>query len=88
MFRFWIPTVLAFFLMSNHVHNHTIGILIQKGSQAGEFKLVMDDSQMALSIIALIEGGVMIAKVTDSQINLNYVLKTVEMLIDQMTVKV
>lgn len=62
--------------------------LIQEGSLAGEFKPVMDGSQMALSIIALIEGGVMIAKVTDSQKNLDEVLKTVEMLIDQMTVKI
>ena len=61
--------------------------LIQDGSLAGEFKPVLDGSQMALSIIALIEGGVMIAKVTDSQKNLDEVLKTVKMLIDQMTVK-
>ncbi|WP_069660593.1 TetR/AcrR family transcriptional regulator [Arcticibacter eurypsychrophilus] len=61
--------------------------LIQEGSLAGEFKPVIDEAQMALSIIALIEGGVMIAKVTDSQKNLDEVLKTVKMLIDQMTVK-
>ncbi|EOR95488.1 Transcriptional regulator, TetR family [Arcticibacter svalbardensis MN12-7] len=61
--------------------------LIQEGIFAGEFKPVMDSSQIAFSIIALIEGGVMIAKVTDSQKNLDDILKTVEMLINQLTVK-
>lgn len=55
--------------------------LIEQGVNAGEFKAGQDSIQLALSIIALIEGGVMIAKVTDHPANLNKVLKTVEQLI-------
>jgi hypothetical protein len=58
--------------------------LIQGGIDAGEFKPGIDQNQTALSIIALIEGGIMIAKVTDSRAHMDTVLKTVEMLIDQM----
>lgn len=58
--------------------------LIEAGAVAGEFKADIDASQLALSIIALIEGGIMIAKVTDNQTNLNRILKTVELLITQL----
>ncbi|NCD70107.1 TetR/AcrR family transcriptional regulator [Mucilaginibacter agri] len=60
--------------------------LIQAGVEAGEFKAGLDHNQIALSIVALIEGGIMIAKTTDSQANLDTVLKTVEVLISQMKV--
>ncbi len=43
--------------------------LIEKGIQANEFKSVKDPEQIALSIIALIEGGTMISKLTGK---LNY----------------
>jgi TetR/AcrR family transcriptional repressor of nem operon len=55
--------------------------LIQAGIDKGEFNAVEDIEQMALSIIALIEGGIMIARVTDNRLNMDKVLKTVETLI-------
>jgi len=58
--------------------------MIKGGIAAGEFKPEIDHHQVALSIIALIEGGIMIAKVTDNQHNLDQVMKTVEFLLSQM----
>jgi len=58
--------------------------LIQAGIDAGEFKPGIDRTISALSIIALIEGGVMISRVTNSPANLDKVLVTVESLISQM----
>jgi TetR/AcrR family transcriptional repressor of nem operon len=60
--------------------------LIQEGIAAKEFKYDVDDSRIALSLIALIEGGIMIAKVTDSQDNLNQVMKTAELIIKMIKV--
>jgi len=57
--------------------------IIKKGIQAGEFKEITDPAQFALSMIALIEGGIMIAKVTNSQGSFDKILKTVEVLISQ-----
>lgn len=57
--------------------------LIQGGIEAGEFKAPAAIEQMALSMIALIEGGIMIAKVTGDPLNMDKILKTVEALIDQ-----
>jgi TetR/AcrR family transcriptional repressor of nem operon len=58
--------------------------LINGGIAAGEFKADIDVNRSALSMIALIEGGIMIAKVTNSKANLEDVLGTVEILINQM----
>lgn len=58
--------------------------LIDAGISAGEFKSGLDHNQIGLSMIALIEGGIMIAKVTNSQASLDTILKTVEMLINQL----
>ncbi|OOQ57558.1 TetR/AcrR family transcriptional regulator [Mucilaginibacter pedocola] len=60
--------------------------LIKEGINAKEFKFDVDDERIALSLIALIEGGIMIAKVTDSQSNLNRVMKTAELLIKMIRV--
>jgi TetR/AcrR family transcriptional repressor of nem operon len=60
--------------------------LIQGGIAAGEFKEGLDHGQIALSIVALIEGGIMIAKVTNSQTNMDKIMQTVELLISQMKV--
>ncbi|MDB5110215.1 MAG: TetR family transcriptional regulator [Mucilaginibacter sp.] len=57
--------------------------LIQGGIAAGEFKTDTDHTLVALSIIALIEGGIMISKVTGAPANLDKVLKTVELMIIQ-----
>ncbi|MFD2936729.1 TetR/AcrR family transcriptional regulator [Spirosoma flavum] len=58
--------------------------LIRAGVEAGEFKKDVAAEQTALSIIALIEGGLMIARVTNNPASLDKVLKTVEMLIRQL----
>lgn len=58
--------------------------LIRAGMAAGEFKPGLDPAQLALSIIALIEGGIMISRVTNSPRSLNKILKTVELLITHM----
>lgn len=61
-----------------------ITYLIEQGIATGEFRADVDVQQTALSIVALIEGGVMISRVTSDVKNLDIVLKTVEMLIRQM----
>ncbi|GAB3959571.1 TetR/AcrR family transcriptional regulator [Spirosoma harenae] len=58
--------------------------LIRGGIDAGEFKADALPEQTALSIIALIEGGIMIAKATNNPASLTKILKTVEMLISQL----
>ncbi|WP_184546385.1 TetR/AcrR family transcriptional regulator [Mucilaginibacter sp. FT3.2] len=55
--------------------------LIQSGIEAGEFRADVDINGTALSMIALIEGGIMIAKVTNTPANLDAVLKTVDALV-------
>jgi TetR/AcrR family transcriptional repressor of nem operon len=55
--------------------------LVQAGIEAGEFKEDADISGTALSMIALIEGGIMIAKVTNTPASLDKVLKTVDALV-------
>jgi len=55
--------------------------IIEAGIEAGEFKPDADKLQTAISIIALIEGGVMIGKVTNSPGNLDRALETVEQII-------
>jgi TetR/AcrR family transcriptional repressor of nem operon len=61
----------------------TIEGLISGGITAGEFKADTDQSVTALSIIALIEGGIMISKVTNSQANMDRILQTVKSIINQ-----
>ena len=58
--------------------------LIKAGIASGEFRADIEPDQMALSIIALIEGGIMIARVTNSLTSLGKILKTVEMLLNQL----
>lgn len=58
--------------------------LIKAGIASGEFRADIDPDQTALSIIALIEGGIMIARVTNSLTSLGKILKTVEMLLNQL----
>jgi AcrR family transcriptional regulator len=60
--------------------------LIQAGITTGEFRKDIDTTQTALSIIALIEGGIMIAKVTSTPANLDTVLKTVNNIITELEV--
>ncbi|GAB4010417.1 TetR/AcrR family transcriptional regulator [Spirosoma migulaei] len=58
--------------------------LLRGGIAAGEFKADVSPEQTALSMIALIEGGIMIAKVTNDPTSLVKILKTVELLITQL----
>jgi AcrR family transcriptional regulator len=58
--------------------------LIEKGIENKEFKSIDDPEQIALSIIALIEGGIMIAKLTGK---LNYrrlIMQTAEKMINEL----
>lgn len=55
--------------------------LIQSGIAAGEFKADADANSIALAMIALIEGGIMIAKVTNTPASLDTVLQTVDNLV-------
>lgn len=61
-----------------------IATLINGGIKAGEFKADINTEESALAMIALIEGGIMISKVTNSGDNLQKVLNTVELLINKM----
>ncbi|MGY0038382.1 TetR/AcrR family transcriptional regulator [Pedobacter sp. NJ-S-72] len=62
-----------------------ISTLISTGIEAGEFKADTDVDRVAYSIIALIEGGIMmIEKITGHSANLDKVLVTVELLILQL----
>jgi len=62
----------------------SISGLIRQGITVGEFKEQTNIRQTSLSIIALIEGGVMIAKVTDDTTAMDSILKTVEILVNQL----
>lgn len=55
--------------------------IIEKGTEAGEFRKGIDAEEMAVSIIALIEGGVMFSKVTNDYANMDRVLATVQLLV-------
>jgi len=61
-----------------------ISTLISAGMETGEFKADTDVDRVAYSIIALIEGGIMIAKITGHPANLYKILITVELLILQL----
>lgn len=58
--------------------------LIEAGIEAGEFKAGADREKTALSIIALIEGGVMISRATNNPASLDIVLETVAGIIDSL----
>jgi TetR/AcrR family transcriptional repressor of nem operon len=64
----------------------TVQDLIQAGIDGGEFKAGIDIHRLAVSIIALIEGGIMISKVTNSQACLDKIMNTVELLITDIKV--
>jgi TetR/AcrR family transcriptional repressor of nem operon len=58
--------------------------LMEKGIQAGELRKDIAVRQTALSVIALIEGGLMISKVTNDPTAMDKVLKTVESIIESL----
>lgn len=57
--------------------------LYSGGISTGEFQPVFEPAQFALSLIALIEGGMMIAKVTSNQSNFDKILKSAQYLLEQ-----
>jgi TetR/AcrR family transcriptional repressor of nem operon len=61
----------------------TLTRLIEQGIDAGEFKAEINIRQTALSIIALIEGGVMISRTTSDPTSMEAVVNTVELFINQ-----
>jgi TetR/AcrR family transcriptional regulator, transcriptional repressor for nem operon len=61
-----------------------ISQLIEAGIKAGEFKKDVNIRQSAVSVVALIEGGVMISRTTGDASSMDNVLATVEILISQM----
>ncbi len=60
--------------------------MIHAGVEAGEFKEGLDSNRIALTIIAMIEGGIMLSKVTNSQSCLDKIMQSVELLIKDMQV--
>ncbi|GAB3805995.1 TetR/AcrR family transcriptional regulator [Spirosoma humi] len=58
--------------------------IIKMGKDSGEFSATAEPESTALAMIALIEGGIMIAKVTNNPASLNKILKTVEKLVNQL----
>jgi len=62
----------------------TIIDIIKTGMNSGEFSATAEPESTALAMIALIEGGTMIAKVTNNPASMNKILKTVEKLVNQL----
>jgi TetR/AcrR family transcriptional repressor of nem operon len=60
--------------------------LIREGVKKGEFIETPHDEQISLSLIALIEGGIMIAKATDNHRNMDAVMQTFRMIIDRLCI--
>ena len=58
--------------------------IISDGIKTGEFKKDIIVRQMSLSLIALIEGGVMISRLTKDPTSMDNVLSTFEMLVSHM----
>ena len=66
------------------VWKRTIINIIKTGIASGEFNPTAEPETTALAIIALIEGGIMITKVTNNPASLTKVLKTVDVLVNQL----
>jgi AcrR family transcriptional regulator len=60
-----------------------LSAIMESGIQSGVFRPDINVRQLALTLIALIEGGLMIARVTDDPANMDQVVATAEMLIRQ-----
>jgi AcrR family transcriptional regulator len=61
--------------------------LVEQGIEEGEFDPGTDANRVAISIMALIEGGIMIAKATNTTSYMHTVLKSVELLVMGITKK-
>jgi hypothetical protein len=58
--------------------------LIERGIESGEFHKNTDAQQLALGMIAAIEGGIMVAKITGKQGYLTGVMQLVERMITEL----
>jgi len=56
--------------------------LLKEGIAAGEFKDDIDIEQVALTILALLEGGIMVRKLTDNQKYIESVMKSLHSYIE------
>jgi TetR/AcrR family transcriptional repressor of nem operon len=61
-----------------------LSAIMESGIQSGVFRADIKVRQLALTIIALVEGGLMIARATDDPANMDQVVATIEQLISQM----
>lgn len=57
--------------------------LIRTGIHNGEFRPDTNAKQLSLSIVALIEGGILITRVTDDKSNFDHITRTVQLLLSQ-----
>jgi AcrR family transcriptional regulator len=60
---------------------HCMMLLIKEGIQTGELKPDVDASQMAFSILSLIEGGLLLARVTNDQSKMEQILIAADQMI-------
>jgi AcrR family transcriptional regulator len=69
-----------------HQWRDKLEVLIQQGILAGEFKKNAAVRQTALAIISLVEGGLMIRRATDDPLSMEFIIDTVEKIINQIKV--
>ncbi|WP_199118199.1 TetR/AcrR family transcriptional regulator [Pedobacter sp. ASV28] len=58
--------------------------IIEEGKQNGEFMTELDTECIALTMIAMIEGGIMIAKLTDSSKSMELIMKSMKKMIEEL----
>ncbi|GGN13721.1 hypothetical protein GCM10010967_57370 [Dyadobacter beijingensis] len=56
-------------------------LLIEEGKRSGEFKSDVDASQMAFSMLSLIEGGLLLARLTKDQSRMEQILDAYQQMI-------
>jgi TetR/AcrR family transcriptional regulator, transcriptional repressor for nem operon len=61
-----------------------IVVILKSGVEAGEFKNTQDPEQIAVTILALLEGGIMIRKLTDNQKSIQLIMKSLRTYIEQL----
>jgi hypothetical protein len=62
----------------------TIVTVIRQGIQAGEFKATINAQEVAVAMVAMIEGGVMMARVTGKPALLKTVMRSVEHTVNEL----
>jgi len=59
-------------------------LLLKSGMELGEFKDELNPEQIAVTILALLEGGIMIRKVTDNQTYIQMIVQSLRTYIVQL----